>query len=31
MKLTEVCQTKGRRKKNKGIIGITFTIGSKIT
>jgi hypothetical protein len=29
-KLTEACRTKAKRKNNKGIIGITSTIGSKI-
>lgn len=30
LKLTEACQTKAKRKKKTGIIGITSTIGSKI-
>lgn len=29
-KLTEACQTKAKRRKNKGMIGIISTIGSKI-
>lgn len=29
-KLTAACQAKANKKKNRGIMGITLTIGSKI-